>query len=337
MRPTTTLLAMGLGLSLSAPAFAADATVTVTGRVLGPDGKPAANVFVQQQGTFASATTDARGSYTLRLDPTGRQILVFSGAGYLTQEVPATSAQSVVLKPVPTYQPTFTPVPQQATIGVYRLFDTEVGLSYRMRDQLVTYAGRNVSGWANNEIAGSARYRVNNWAIGLNGFRVKAPVSIGALSTQPSPAPSVETAQWNLTGGYVFDLGNVEVLPQLVLSNYYLTPSGSTPWTGTPMDYAQTRQGLGLSVDAGTRMGSFELIAHGMLAPWGSVTASTAPYSLDGLQWGELGAVVGYNVFPGLRADLSYTRQFGSGSNNYGEGANVYGIGFSYHPERVTP
>lgn len=334
MRPTTTLLALGLGLSLTAPAFAADGIVT--GRVLGPDGKPAANVFVQQQGAIASAATDARGQYTLRLDPAGRQVLVFSGVGYLSQEVPVANAQTVVLKPVPTYQPTFNPVPEQAVIGIYRLFDTEVGLSYRVRDQFVTYSGRNLSGWANNEFAGSARYRVNNWALGLNGFRVKAPVTIPPLTTQPSPAPSVETSQWNLSGGYVFGVGGFELLPQLVLSNYYVTPSTSTPWTGTPADYAQTRQGLGISIDAGTRMGALELMAHGMLAPWASVTTSTAPYSLESLQWGEVGATVGYNLFPGLRADLSYTRQFGS-ATRYGEGANVYGIGFSYHPERVTP
>lgn len=334
MRPTTPLLALGLGLSLTAPAFAAD--VTVSGRVTGPDGKPVANVFVQQQGAIASATTDARGQYTLRLDPAGRQVLVFSGVGFLNQEVPAASAQTVVMKPVPTFKPSFAPVPEQATIGVYRLFDTQVGLTYRVRDQFLTSNGRNVSGWANNEIAGEARYRVNNWALGLSGFRVKAPVALGPVATQPTPAPSIETSQWALSGGYVFDLGAVEVLPQLTFANYYVTPSYTTPWTGTPADYAQTRQGLGLAVDAGTHLGSFEVIAHGMIVPAGGTAVSTAPYAIDSLQWGELGATVGYNLFPGLRADLSYTRQFGSGSN-FGESANVYGLGLSYHPERVTP
>lgn len=335
MRPITTLFALGLALSTTAPALAADAVVS--GRVLDPDGKPAANVFVQQQGAIASATTDARGQYTLRLDPSGRQSLVFSGVGFLSRQVAVAGAQVVTMKAVPTYTPTFQPVPEEAAIGVYRLFDTEIGLSYRLRDQAITYSGRNLSGWANNELWGEARYRVNNWALGLNGFRVKAPLTIGPLATQPSPAPTVETSQWNLTLGYVLGLGNVEILPQLSWSNSYVTPSSSTPWTGTPADYAQTRQGLGLVLDAGTRLGAVELIAHGMFVPSGSVIAPTAPYSLDALQWGEGRLTVGYNVIPGLRADLSYTRQFGWASGSYGESANVYGLGLSYHPERVTP
>lgn len=334
MRPTTTLLALGLGMSLSAPAFAADATVT--GRVLGPDGKPVANIFVQQQGAIASATTDARGQYTLRVDPAGRQVLVFSGVGFLKQEVPVLSAQTVTLKPVPTYRPTFVPVSPETTIGVYRLFDTEVGLAYRLRDQYVGSNGRNLTGLANNEFAGTARYRVNNFALGLSGFRVKAPVTVDPVATQPTPAPSIETSQWNLSGGYALGLGGFELLPQVVLSNAYVTPSSTTPWTGTTADYAQTRQGLGLALDAGTRLGNFEVIAHGMLVPWAGVPLSTSPKAINSVQWGEAGLTLGYNLFPGLRADLGYTRQFGS-SSTYQEYANVYGFGFSYHPERVTP
>ncbi len=334
MRPFTTLFAMGLGLSLAAPAFAAD--VTVTGRVQGPDGKPVPNLFVQQQGAIASATTDARGQYTLRLDPNGRQVLVISGVGFLSQEVPVSAAQTIVMRPVPTYRPGFVPVAPEAAIGVYRLFDTQVGLSYRVRDQYLASSGRSVTGWANNEFAGEARYRVNDWALGLTGFRVKAPVSIGPAATQPNPAPALETTQWNLSAGYVLGLGGFELLPQVLLSNYYLTPSGTTPWTGTTADYAQTRQGLGLALDAGTRIGAFEVIAHGMYVPWAAVTVTTAPQAPASPHWGEAGLTLGYNLFPGLRADLSYTRHFGAGST-YDDFANVYGLGLSYHPERVTP
>lgn len=334
MRHTTHLFALGLGLCLTTPAFAAEATVS--GRVLGPDGKPVSNLFVQQQGAIASATTDARGQYTLRLDPAGRQVLVFSGVGYLSQEVPTSSARSVVMRPVPVYRPAFVPVPAEATIGVYRLFDTQIGLAYRLRDQFLTSRGRNVSGLANNELAAEARYRVNDWVLGLNGFRVKAPVTVGPLTTQPAAAPSLETSQWNLSAGRVFAVGDVEVLPQLTYANHFYTPGSSTPWTGTPADYAQSRQGLGLTLDAGQRFGALEVIAHGMVVPWASTQAPTAPSAPDSVAWGELGATFGYTLVPGLRADLSYTRQFGSGST-FGEYANVYGIGISYHPERVTP
>ena len=44
-----------------------------------------------------------------------------------------------------------------------------------------------------------------------------------------------------------------------------------------------------------------------MYVPWAGVTVTTASQAPTSLHWGEMGLTVGYNLFPGLRADLSYT------------------------------
>lgn len=343
MRPIVPTIA--LLLSTAAPVLAAAPLPGANGQVVAPDGKPLADVFVQQQGAIASAITDQAGRYRLKLDPGGEPVLVFSSAGYLSQVVPSSGAQRVTLRPIPTYVPMFQPVPSEHVPVTDQRFDTELGLSYRLRDQFTTASGRTVTGLANNELAGEARYRVRDVVLGLSGFRSRVPVAIAGLTPQPNPAPAIETSQWNVSAGYVLPLGSFELLPEVFYSNYYVSPSNNgTPWTGTPLDYAQTRQSsnllgflpLGVGLDAGTRWGDWELFVHGRYVPDYATTLSGAPYALNDVAWGNTGATLGYNLFPGLRLDFDYSRQFSWGTN-FGEAANVYGIGLSYHPMRVAP
>lgn len=334
MRYSLSLIAVISGLSV--PAYAAPAEPSVSGKVLNAQGMPLANVFVQQQGGIASAISDERGSFTLKLDPNGRMALVYSAVGYVTAEVPAGQAGTVILQPVPSYRPAFVMVQSVATPVETRLFDTGLSLSYGVRQQQTTYSNRNVEGWANNEIQGEARYRVGDVALGLKGFRNKVPVTISGLATQPASLPTVETSQVNASLGYAFTAFAHEIMPQLVYSNYFVAPSNAgTPWTGTPLDYTQTRQALGVALDVGHRMGPWDLIGNGVWLPY-TISLTGAPYTLENVGWNELGLTIGYNAAPGLRLDLSYRRQFAAGTS-YGDWANIYGLGISYHPERNTP
>lgn len=323
--------------ALGMPAYAAPAEPRLNGRVLNSQGVPLSNVFIQQQGGIASAISDERGNFVLKLDPTGQMVLVYSAVGYLNAEVSVGQAGSVILQPIPSYRPTFVLVQSAAAPVESRLFDTSLSLSYGVRNQLTTFNQRNnVDGWANNEIQGDARYRVGDVALGLKGFRNKVPVTVTGLATQPTSVPTVETSQVNLSLGYAFQAFAHEFLPQLVYSNYFVAPSNAgTPWTGTPLDYTQTRQGLGLALDVGHSIGAFDFIGNAAWLPY-SISLTGAPYAVDNVGWNELGLLIGYNASPGLRIDLSYRRQFSSGTN-YGDWANVYGLGLSYHPERNTP
>jgi hypothetical protein len=75
--------------------------IEITGRVSSKtDGKPLPRSQILVKGTDASATTDARGDYTIRADARGT--LVFSGAGMKTREEPVKNRKNinVAMEPV---------------------------------------------------------------------------------------------------------------------------------------------------------------------------------------------------------------------------------------------
>lgn len=334
---TTTLLLLG---ALAAPAQALADDQTVTGRVFGPNGKPLANAFVQQVGGSASTTTDDKGFFVLKLDPKGRPTLSVSAVGYLNQEIASGPAPTLILKPVPSYRPSFVAVAaEEGTAPRDHRFDTQINASYRLRQGGIDYAGRSVSGWANNELAGAARYRVGDVVATIDGWRSKLPILLAGFTPQPTPAPSVELSAWNLSAGYAFAVGGFELLPQLSFANYFITPSNNgTAYTGTPYDYTVSRQSLALGLEAAGRMGAWELLVGGRLAPsfLTSQVAASAPYALSAPTWGDAGLTVGYFLVPGLRSELTISRQFAFGTT-VTEGSTVFGLGLTYHPERVAP
>ncbi|HEY9899440.1 MAG TPA: carboxypeptidase regulatory-like domain-containing protein [Pantanalinema sp.] len=333
MRNIITTLA--LVASAAAPAIAAPAEAPLSGKVQGPDGKPLSSVFVQQQGAISSAITDEKGAFSLKLDPKGRQVLVFTAVGFVGQEVAADRAQSVTLRPVPAYRPTFAKAPAQEVAVGNAIFDTQVGLGYALRNQLVNTGGRTVEGLAVNGLVADARYRVSDAVFGVSGYRVKAPIQVSPLTTQPNPAPSVDHSEWSLSAGHIVRAAGIDFLPQLVYSNSFIAPGYATPWTGTPMDFSQSRHALALGLEAGKRFGDLEVIGRGKLPLLKSVTSS-APYALGDVTWGDVGILLGYNVMPGLRLDLTATQQWAGATNTY-ESTQLFGIGLSYHPERVAP
>jgi TonB-linked SusC/RagA family outer membrane protein len=99
-RHTAILLACGLPVAAGATtphllptsALHVLVDVPVTGRVVGPDGKPLPGVTVLVRGTTVGGTTDADGRFTLRA-PEGSTLL-FSFIGYVGQPVVVTSANA---------------------------------------------------------------------------------------------------------------------------------------------------------------------------------------------------------------------------------------------------
>ncbi len=307
------------------------------GRATAPDGAPVAGVLVQQLGGIASAITDDQGRFVLRLEPGARSALTFSAVGYLPREVPLNQAMSVSLRPVPIYRPGFKPLVSEAEQRPDRFYDTQLGVMYRTRYQSVTGRSRLVEGWANNDLAGYARVRAEPLVLGLEGFRFKAPVTIGPLTAQPAPQPAVETTQWSAWLGYPFEVAEFELLPQIGYTTSYWVPNNlGTPWTGTPLDYNQTRQGVGIGIEAGRAFGCLDLTGRIAVIPALGTVLSGAPYSVGDLRSAELGLGAGYQVVPGLRLGVNAARQWDSGTD-LDEWANIFGVSVTYLPERVKP
>ncbi|KUG08013.1 carboxypeptidase-like regulatory domain-containing protein [Solirubrum puertoriconensis] len=73
-------------MSPAAEAASAIRMVTVKGRILGEDGKPLVGATVLQKGTRFGVSTDANGTYAMRV-PAGQNTLVYGYGGYNDQEV----------------------------------------------------------------------------------------------------------------------------------------------------------------------------------------------------------------------------------------------------------
>lgn len=334
---------LSAGQASAAPALAAASILRdsqdarFSGRATAPDGSPLAGVLVQQLGGVSSAITDDQGRFALRLDPAARSTLTFSAVGYLPVEVPLARAATVALRPVPVYRPGFKPIAAESQQHDAAFFDTQIGLLYRTRYQSVTGRSRLVEGWANNDLAAFARLRAKPVVIGLEGFRFKAPLTIGPLPTQPSPQPGVETTQWSAWLGVPFSVAEFELLPQVgYLTSYWMPSNLGMPWTGTPLDFNQTRQGVGLGIEGGRAFGPFDLTARATVVPTLTTVLSGAPYSVGDLRWAEVGVGAGFEVFPGLRLGINAARQWNTGTD-LDEFANVVGLSATYLPERVKP
>ncbi len=213
-------------------------------------------------------------------------------------------------------------------------FDTQIGLDYRVRYQATAARGRSVEGWANNELALDARLRADDVVVGLSGFRNKVPLVITALPSQPTPQPAVESSRWDVSLGYAFDLVLLTVLPRVSYTFAYTVPGSAIPWTGTPLDFSQTRQGPGVGVEIAAGMAPFDVIGRVSTVPSLGTTLSGAPYEVEPVVASEVGVRFGYRLFPGLRASVDLARQWATGKDQ-AEWANVGSFGLTYYPEQV--
>lgn len=213
-------------------------------------------------------------------------------------------------------------------------FDTQIGLDYRVRYQTVTAATRKVEGWANNELAIDARLRGDDFVLGLAGYRNRVPLQIGPLSAQPTPLPAVESSRWDISLGYVLDLAPVTLLPRVSWTFAYTVPGSTIPWTGTPLDFSATRQGAGAGVEIATAFAPFDLVGRIGVVPFLATTLSAAPYTVDPAVAYEIGARLGYTLFPGLRASVDLSRQAASAPGQ-DEAGTVAGMGLTYFPAQV--
>ncbi|MBU6428110.1 MAG: hypothetical protein KGR26_03795 [Cyanobacteria bacterium REEB65] len=313
------------------------APLVIAGEVLGPDGAPVDGAFIHLSDGVSSAITGSTGKFELTPDSGEGGRLVVTAVGFQTAEVPLARWSVVHLVPQPSYQPAIVPPPSPFEIGGSHVFDTQIAGAYRLRYQSLAANGRGVQGWANNEYAIAARYRAGNVVLGLEGYRLRAPLTLSGASVQPSSTPEVEQDAWNLSLGYDFEAIGLEILPELVFANDYFVPTnGGTPWTGTPLDFDQTRTAGVVGLEIGRRLGPLVAALHGQTSIAENTTLLGAPYAATNARLSEVGLDLGYTIFPGLRADLTYARTLATGTQ-LDEWADVLGLGLTYLPAQVQP
>lgn len=313
----------------------AQAQSRVSGKVIGEKGQPLSQVFVQQQGSLATAFTDDQGRFTLTVDPNGRRAVELSAVGYLSQVVPldAVSARPVQLSVLPTYQPTYAPILPERITAPAPLMDTQAGLSYWLRDYKLAHQGQAVEGWIDNELAAHGQLRAGQALIGLEGSRYKVPMTRPNTQTSAKVA-TPEGTDLKVRGGMVFGNAAWEAAPSLSVFQQNLTAGNSgIPYSGTLMDFTQTRRGLGVAVPGVVAFGRLEVLGEAAWYPWTTITLESAPYGVASSNRLDLKAGVGYRLLPTVRAELTFARQAWRGG--FEETSSVWGLGVTYRPERT--
>lgn len=331
--PALILAALASPILIQAPA---EAQTRVSGRVVGEKGQPLAQVFVQQQGSLATAFSDDQGRFTLTLDANGRRAVELSAIGYQSKvvSIDLLSARPVQLEQTPAYQPTYAPV-LPARIGYHApLLDTQVGASYQLRELDLSHQGQKVEGWIDNELAAHGQLRRGQALIGLEASRYKVPTTLpNSPSSMPVARPEVTDVK--LRGGMAFGNDLIEVAPSLSVFQQNVTPGNNgVPYTGTLLDFSQTRRGIGLAVPGVVALGRVELLGEASWYPWTTITLEGAPYTVDSTQRFDLKLGLGYRVTPSVRAELNFANQLWR-RGSFQETSNVWGLGLTYRPERT--
>lgn len=332
--PTALILAaIASPILIQAPA---EAQTRASGRVVNEKGQPLSKVFVQQQGSLATAFTDDQGRFTLTLDPNGQRSVEVSAVGYQSKVAPVDglAARPIKLDPIPTYQPTYAPVLPARVSADIPLLDTQVGVSYQLHNPRLNQGSQAVEGWVDNALHGHGQLRRGSALIGIEGSRYKAPMSLPNNPTTSSVA-TPEVTDVKVRGGMAFGNDLFEVGPSLSVFQTNVTPNNNgVPYSGTVMDYTHTRRGIGLAIPGIVSLGRVELLGEGAYYPWTSTTLEGAPAPITSGQRIDLKLGVGYRFTPNVRAELTYANQLWR-RGDFRETTDIWGLGVTYRPERT--
>lgn len=316
-------------------AGAATAAQQVTGRVLDASGKALPHVYVHQLGGMTSTFTDDQGNFRLDLDPKAGNRLLFGAPGYRGIEVDAGALkQPVVLQKAPIVTGPAVPAAPEAPAG--SVFGSELGVRYGTRHQSVGANGNGVAGPINNELGLTARLRQGDVLWGFDAFRNRAAIALADLNATVAP----ETVQAELSLGCVLGGPALEIAPRLTALYRSVTAnSQGAAYTGTPLDYDESRQALGLGVSLGTTLGArFEATLDADYFPSFATHSSLkdAPAQLAGLQGLKAGVTLGYALVPGLQVQAGYQHETW-GATGYAQDADVVRLGLVSRPTEVRP
>ncbi|MEB3299285.1 MAG: carboxypeptidase-like regulatory domain-containing protein [Candidatus Sericytochromatia bacterium] len=315
----------------------------IAGEVVDAVGRPVPSALVSLRGRVGLAVTDDSGRFTLE-GSDGVVVLVVSAPGYVTREVGRDAAARIVLEPLPVYEAAFvTPARGSETAAgeqPVQAFPSRISLGLSARQWMVAREpdgdrpGRVASGLILNMLDATGQFRAGNFLVGVSTSRVKGKLTVGGLLTQPDPQPTVEESTFVVSAGPVFGDASFEWVPSLVWTGLTTQVSNAnTPWTGTPLDYAQNRQGLGLGLDAGTVLFGATLRAGLSYTPLQSVQMPAAPYEVTDFQPGTLHATLALPMASGLDLEVQTSRRFGS-SKNLAEAVQDFRVGVAYRPDR---
>lgn len=315
---------------------------TVAGTVVDAStGAPLPGVLIQQEGAVSSALTQADGGFRLLLEKGAGACLVVGAVGYepLHVELTGTAAPlRVSLTPVSGFIPAspMLPVDQQGQ-GQADTAPLNTGMifAYRFRNHLIQAGNARLDGWANNDWRIGLRMRLRPLLLEAEGSHHETPVDLAGLDRVANPAFRPSTWQAGARVGLLTPVfhPDLELAGSLGYRWSNTVPNNSdVPFTGSDLDWEQTRQALGPVATLAWR--PWRSRFHAELSygyyPWTMASARTPGKPFAQALLTDLRGVVGVEVVPGMRLGVGYHEDHWTGNGQ--DFARIWSMQLHYTP-----
>jgi hypothetical protein len=305
-------------------------------------GRPLAGALVQQEGAVSSVFSQDDGSFRLLLERQASAQITVTAVGYepVTVGLPADgkSPLDINLVALSGFMPT-NPALQVPASGPSAAdtapLNTGLIFAYRLRQQVSQSGTARTEGFANNDYRIGLRFRLRPLIFEAEGSHHETPVDMAGFDRTANPAFRPSTWQAGARAGVLTALFHPD-LEFAGMAGYRWTNTvpnnNDVPYTGSDIDWEQTRQAFGPVGTLAWRPGRGPWHMEGSFGwyPW-VLAAAKAPGRPFGDQslW-DARAVLGYEVVEGMRLGLGYQAEQWNGNGT--DMAQVYSLQLHYTP-----
>lgn len=305
-------------------------------------GAPIGSALIQQDGTVTSSFSNPDGTFRLLLDRKGQPSVTVSAVGYEAVSVPVGDGQGlqVKLKAIGGFIPS-SPIAPLTPLGASGAetapLNSGLSFAYRLRQQTATAGAASLGGLANNDYRLGLRFRWRPFLVEAEGAHWETPIDVTGLPREENPAftPSTWTAGARL--GWLIPLhADLETAVALAYRWQNIVPNNrDIPYTGSDLDFEQTRHAGGLAGTVAWRPGRGPWHLEGHAGVYPLVTAfAKAPgntYAANFLT--DFRAIAGYEFVPGFRFGLGVAREAWTGTGS--DASMLYSLNVHYTPGGV--
>lgn len=348
-------LISGLGLSLLQPALAQPVSQTLTEQapivnLIGQikdarTGQPLSGVYIRQAEALNASFSDKEGHFQLRLLRGFSSMVRFEAEGYESIALPFSSSQAALvinLQPQLEYSSELPSAhSSRRLIERPRILSNQFTAFYQADYTLFSQDQTYINGLVLNQFGLSADL-MPFYPLNFRGrfFRSRLPVDIANFPFQP--AFYINREQAKVGAGWMqqlddqtdFYLGGDILLDHRSPDNRNSQDQQPIPFTGSLLDYEQTRLGLGLNAALGWQINDrLTVIPETSIYPLGLNFINRNDQKLDYTLAGEIGAKLRFEIAPGAYAVGQYYTQVWYGFGTHAiENNHFFNLGISLDP-----
>lgn len=319
---------------------------TATGVVVdAQSGQPVVGVLVQQEGAVTSAFTQADGSFRVLLERGAAPRLAISAVGYEPASVAVGDGKDlrVRISAIAGFVPASPMLPAspvgQSAVDTVPL-NSGLVFAYRLRQQAVSAGVGRYDGMVSNDYRIGVRFRLRPLIIDAEGSHHESPVDVAGLDRTSNPAFRPSTWQAGARVGLMTPIFHPDLEGALQAGYRWsntVPNNGDVPFTGSDLDWEQTRHAVGPVATLAWRPGRGKLHAEASYGFYplvrGTSEAPGRPFADQRLT--DLRAVLGYEVVPGMRVGLGYQADHWMGDGNGDDVSKIYSLQLHYTPGGV--